>query len=282
MGGGIRRDAPSEDPHRVPLSISTAVAATSASTAACFLAAWARQLRTRDATSVDLLWTLGVALTTGFHALVSEGWLPRRILLVSLVAAWAGRLCMHLARRIGRGEDGRYAELRRRVGGRAPVVFLAVYVVQAALVIALGLLFVPLLRATEVGWRANDVLAVALFVAALLGESVADRQLRRWREDPANRGRACRAGLWRLSRHPNYFFESLHWCVYPLLGLGLSQGAYLWLAPAGMFLLMRFVTGVPPAEAQALRSRGEDYREYQRTTNAFFPFPRRPLGACST
>jgi steroid 5-alpha reductase family enzyme len=263
-------------------SINTAVAASSTAAFAAFLVAWARQLRTRDATSVDVLWTLGIAATTGFHALVSGGWLPRRILVVILVSAWAGRLTAHLARRIGRGEDSRYAELRRRAGARAPSVFLAVYLLQAALVVALGLVFVPLLRASEAGWRANDALAVALFAAALLGESAADRQLQRWRNDPAHRGRACRTGLWRLSRHPNYFFEWLHWCAYPLLGLGLAHGAWLWLAPAGMFLLMRFVTGVPPAEAQALRSRGEDYREYQRTTNAFFPLPRRPLGACPT
>src|SRR6185503_3695127 len=146
-----------------------------------------------------------------------------------------------------RGEDGRYAALRRRAGERAAPVFLAVYLVQAALVVVLGLTFVPLAHATETGWRVSDALALALFVAALAGESAADHQLQRWRDQPANRGRTCRAGLWRLSRHPNYFFEWLHWCTYPLLGLGLHQGAWLWLAPVGMFLLMRFVTGVPPA-----------------------------------
>jgi steroid 5-alpha reductase family enzyme len=263
------------------LSASTAVVATAVAGAAVFLLAWARQWRTRDATSVDLLWTLGIALAATFHAAVAGGWPERRALLVALVWIWAGRLIAHLWKRVGRGEDGRYAELRRKAGPRAPLVFLAVYLVQAALVVALGLAFVPLARATEAGWRVSDALALALFVVALAGESAADRQLQRWRDQPANRGRTCRAGLWRLSRHPNYFFEWLHWCAYPLLGLGLPHGAWLWLAPAGMFLLMRFVTGVPPAEAQALRSRGEDYRAYQRETNAFFPFPRRLVRACS-
>jgi steroid 5-alpha reductase family enzyme len=263
------------------LSASTAVLTSAAAAAVVFLLAWARQLRTRDATSVDLLWTLGIALAAGFHALVAQGSLARRVLLVALVWIWAGRLIAHLWKRVGGGEDGRYAELRRQAGGRAPLVFLGLYLVQAALVVALGLAFVPLAQATEVGWRASDALAVALFVVALAGESAADRQLQRWRDQPANRGRTCRAGLWRLSRHPNYFFEWLHWCAYPLLGLGLPHGAWLWLAPAGMFLLMRFVTGVPPAEAQALRSRGEDYRAYQSETNAFFPLPRRLLRVCS-
>jgi len=257
------------------LSASTAVAATAAAAGALFLGAWARQLRTRDATSVDVLWTLGVALAAAFHAAVAEGWIGRRILLVSLVSLWAARLLAHLWRRVGRGEDGRYAQLRRAAAARAPAVFLGVYLVQAALVVALGLVFVPLARASEAGWRASDALALLVFTVALVGESSADRELRRWREEPANRGRTCRTGLWRLSRHPNYFFEWLHWFSYPLLGLGLPRGELLWLAPLGMFLLMRFVTGVPPAETQALRSRGEDYRDYQRSTNAFFPLPRR-------
>jgi len=265
------------------LPATTAVATTAAAAVVVFLLAWARQLRTRDATSVDVLWTLGLALAAAFHASVAaEGWLPRRILLVLLVATWALRLAAHLAQRVGRGEDGRYAELRRRAGARAPLAFLAVYLVQAALVVGLGLAFVPLVRASAAGWRASDALAVLVFAVALVGESVADRQLARWRAEPANRGRTCRAGLWALSRHPNYFFEWLHWLAYPLLGLGLGQGELLWLAPLAMLLLMRFVTGVPPAEAQALRSRGEDYRAYQRETNAFFPLPRRLLGACTT
>jgi steroid 5-alpha reductase family enzyme len=125
-------------------------------------------------------------------------------------------------------------------------------------------------------------LALLVFAVSLLGESAADRQLQRWRAEPENRGRTCRSGMWRLSRHPNYFFEWLHWLSYPLLGLGLHQGELLWLAPLGMFLLMRFVTGVPPAEAQALRSRGDDYRAYQRETSAFFPLPRRLRGARAT
>ncbi len=260
------------------LSITAAVGAIAAAALAVFLVAWARQVRTRNATSVDVLWTLGLALAATFHAAVAAGWAARRILIVALVWIWAARLCLHLWERVGREEDGRYAELRRKAGARAPAVFLLVYLVQAALVVALGLAFVPLARANATGWRASDLLALAVFAVALVGESVADRQLARWRADPANRGRTCRSGLWSLSRHPNYFFEWLHWLTYPLLGLGLPQAELLWLAPLCMYVLMRFVTGVPPAEAQALRSRGEDYRAYQRTTNAFVPLPRRLLG----
>jgi steroid 5-alpha reductase family enzyme len=246
-----------------------------------FLLAWLRQLRTRNATSVDVLWTLGIVAMAGLHAAFAEGWAARRLLVALLVFLWGARLAGHLSRRLRGNEDGRYADLRRRAGSRAGLVFLAVYLVQAALVLAIGLVFVPLTSAALPGWRASDLLALAVFGLALLGESVADRQLERWRADPARRDRTCRAGLWRFSRHPNYLFEWLHWFTYPLLGLGLPQGGLLWLAPAGMYLLIRFVSGVPPAEAQALRSRGEDYRAYQRSTPPFLPLPWRP-GACTT
>ncbi len=257
------------------LSTGTALAVTAFAASLAMLVAWLRQLRTRDATAVDLLWTVGVGLAALFHALSAPGWLPRRLLVALLAGAWALRLALHLAPRLRQGEDGRYAALRSALGARANAALFVFYQLQAALVVGLGLVFLVLARAEHAGWRASDALALGVYLVALLGESRADRELARWRADPANRGRTCRAGLWRFSRHPNYFFEWLHWMAYPLLGLGLPQGEFLWLAPAVLFVLVRFVTGVPPSEAQALRSRGEDYRAYQRSTNAFFPGPPR-------
>jgi steroid 5-alpha reductase family enzyme len=92
----------------------------------------------------------------------------------------------------------------------------------------------------------------------------------------ANRGHTCRDGLWRYSRHPNYFFEWLHWWAYVPLSLGAAGGWATILAPLVMLFFLFCVTGIPATEAQALQSRGADYRQYQRTTSAFFPwFPRR-------
>ncbi len=92
---------------------------------------------------------------------------------------------------------------------------------------------------------------------------------------PANRGRTCRRGLWRYSRHPNYFFEWLHWWAYALIAWG---AAFVWVtvaAPFVMLVFVLFISGIPPTEARALASRGEDYRRYQRETSAFFPwFPK--------
>ena len=109
----------------------------------------------------------------------------------------------------------------------------------------------------------------------MAGESIADRQLAAHRNNPSNQGKTCRNGLWRYSRHPNYFFEWLHWFSYAFLTVGLGAG---WVmaslaGPVVMLVFLYRVTGIPYTEAQALRTRRADYVEYQRTTSAFIPLP---------
>jgi len=119
---------------------------------------------------------------------------------------------------------------------------------------------------------ALDAAGVALWFVGLAGESLADRQLAAFKSRSQNRGRTCREGLWSVSRHPNYFFQWLLWCAYALFALGAPFGWLGLASPAVMLALILFVTGIPPTEEQALRSRGEDYRDYQRTTSAFVPW----------
>jgi steroid 5-alpha reductase family enzyme len=125
----------------------------------------------------------------------------------------------------------------------------------------------------ELRWQ--DMLGVLILLVGIAGEGLADAQLKRFREGPANRGRVCDAGLWRWSRHPNYFFEWFCWLAYPVIGLSPS---YPWslatlLAPVFMYWILVYVTGIPPLEEQMLRSRGERYRAYQLRTSKFFPLP---------
>ena len=122
------------------------------------------------------------------------------------------------------------------------------------------------------------MLGIALLVGALAGEAVADWQLRRFKSDPANRGQICEDGLWSLSRHPNYFFEWLCWLAYPLIAIDLSGANPLgWLAllaPACMYWVLVYVSGIPPLEEHMLRSRGAEFRAVQARTRPFFPFPK--------
>ena len=120
-----------------------------------------------------------------------------------------------------------------------------------------------------------DILGGVIWFIALTGETIADRQLDRFRKNPDNRGQVCQDGLWRYSRHPNYFFEWLHWWSYVLIAIGAPWGWLTIIGPLAMLFFVTRVTGIPPTEAQALKSRGEAYRRYQQTTNAFFPGPRR-------
>ena len=239
-------------------------------------AAWLVQRRTHNAGIVDVIWTASLGLLALFYAAASDGWLPRRVLVAALVGGWSLRLTLHLVERVSsEPEDGRYRALRDAKGAGINAFLFWFFQAQAVLAVLLSLVFLVLCRADVAGWRVQDALAVLLWLGALGGEMIADKQLARWRASESNRGRTCRAGLWRYSRHPNYFFEWLHWLAYPLLGLGLAYGWTLWIAPLVMFLSMRFVTGVPPTEAQAVKSRGDDYRAYQREVNAFFPGPPR-------
>ena len=238
---------------------------------------WRRQVRTLNAGVVDVVWTLGLGFLAVLYAATLPGWGPRRILVAGLVSIWSLRLALHLIKRVGsEPEDGRYAKIRKEKGESFDGWAFWFFQAQAFLDVLLSLPFLLLMLAQESGWRTFDLIGVLLFVVALVGESIADRQLAAFRADPANRGRTCRTGLWSWSRHPNYFFEWLHWLVYPVLGIGLPYGWLLWLAPAFMLLLVLKVTGIPPTEQRALESRGDDYRDYQQTTNAFFPGPPRP------
>lgn len=240
---------------------------------------WLIQKKTRDASMVDVAWSLGVGFLAVFFALIypadAQSHAPRRALVAGLAAIWAARLGVHLLLRVARStEDGRYQELRRRWGKRADLYFFLFFQAQAiwSVLFALPMLFA---MSSPEPLGLLDAAGVAVWGVALFFEAVADRQLSRFRKDPARRAGVCRDGLWRYSRHPNYFFEWVHWWSYVLIGWSGPLGAWTLLGPALMLWFLLKVTGIPPTEAQALRSRGELYREYQRSTSAFVPWPPR-------
>jgi len=249
-------------------------------------ALWRRQLRTRNAGTVDVAWAGSIGALAVLYAATGDGWWPRTLLVGVLAGTWSFRLAQHLYVRVaGEKEDGRYARMRTSLGERFDRTMLWFFQAQALLAWLLALPFLFLVTRSEpelAAWRPLDAAAVLLWLVSIAGETVADRQLAAWRANPNNRGRTCRSGLWAYSRHPNYFFEWLHWCTYPVLAIGMSGGVWLWLAPLVLLVLVTKVTGIPPTEAQSLASRGDDYRDYQRTTNAFFPGPRKAPRATTT
>jgi steroid 5-alpha reductase family enzyme len=248
-------------------------------TALAFVLLWWRQTKTRDATSVDAAWAAAIGVLGIGFASFGSGSAIQRLLAGSIAGLWSGRLCWHLLRHrvmSGRGEDGRYRAMREHWGERAQRNLLFFYLAQAAAALAFALPFWFLANWSSPRLSGLQIAGLALFAGAQLLESHADRQLERHRRDPTQRGRTCRSGLWRYSRHPNYFFEWLSWCGIALC----ATEAAGWLAaiqPVAMFGLVRFVSGVPFTELQSIKSRGDDYRRYQRETNAFFPWWPRQL-----
>jgi steroid 5-alpha reductase family enzyme len=245
--------------------------------AAVMLVLWTWYRRHRNAGIVDVGWSLSLPLMAGLYALLAGGEPWRRWLIAGLFTVWGTRLAVYLLRDrvIGREEDPRYADLRTR---RRPVVALDFFLLFQAQALLAVLLSAPALIAAVNGEpriAPLEIAAVILWAAALAGEAIADRQLERFKARPSSRGRTCREGLWRYSRHPNYFFEWLIWVAYALFALASPWGAVALIAPVLMLYFLFKVTGIPATEAQALRSRGDDYRRYQATTSVFVPwFPR--------
>lgn len=240
---------------------------------------WRYAVKTSNAGWVDFGWSAGMAVSA--LVIFSTSPFSVRSLVVSLLMlAWASRLALHiLLDRLlgGKPEDDRYKNLREHWGAQANRKFLGFFLGQALLV---GVFMIP---ALVVAHRSGpfpdvfDVLGLVLAISAITLESIADRQLATFRADPGSKGRVCNRGLWRYSRHPNYFFEWVHWFGYVVMGIGAPLWLYTLLGPFFMFLFLRFLTGVPHAERQSLRSRGDAYRAYQQTTSVFFPWIPRKL-----
>lgn len=236
---------------------------------------WAVSMRVDNIGYVDVAWAALMAVAALMAGAFGSGSELPRVLAAAMGSIWGTRLSLHLLVRVlHEPEDGRYQSLRATWGGSA-AKFFAFFQMQALVVALFSVPFVA--AASRHGDRFDGyaIAAILVWLLGLAGESLADRQLARFRSDPGNRGKTCRVGLWSWSRHPNYFFEWLHWFAYVLLAVG---SEWFWASLAGpvvMFAFLYRVSGIPWTEAQSLRSRGDDYRRYQRDVSAFFPWPPR-------
>ena len=240
------------------------------------VALWALLVRIQRTSLVDVAWTAALGVLALVYAAVGPGWGPRRLLLGILVGIWAARLAGHLWNRLQRdGEDGRYDAMRAAVGKSEAAFFFGFFQMQAIAAIVFALPYLVIVSDPAAGFRPLEWVGVGVWVLGLLGETVADAQLDRFRKDPANRGTTCRVGLWAWSRHPNYFFEWLMWVGYALIAWHAPLGWIGALGALGMLVMVTQVSGIKFTEQQSLRSRGDDYRRYQEEVSAFFPLPPR-------
>ena len=252
--------------------------------------------RLRNFGIVDVVWSLGftplVWLYGGVAALQAFdsqrggfgdwNW-PAAFVLTALVTAWSLRLGWHLFVRVRSHhpvEDVRYARLREEWGARTDAKMAGFFQVQGILQVVLSLpwllTMLDLRHAETFQLSGLNWLGIALWGIGLIGETIADRQLAAFRADPANRGKVCQRGLWNHSRHPNYFFEWMVWVGYAVFALSAPWGWLGLISPALMWHFLVNVTGIPMTEELSVKSKGDAYRDYQRTTSAFVPWFKMP------
>ncbi|WP_232375698.1 DUF1295 domain-containing protein [Mesorhizobium comanense] len=244
--------------------------------------AWLVAIRTGQSGWIDAIWSLAVGgAGVALALLPSDGGsqLATRHHVVALLAAfWSLRLGLHIVSRTMKGgDDPRYAQLRQDWGENFRRRLFWFLQIQAACALLLVLAIATAAHNPASELRLGDWLGIIIMLVAIAGETLADRQLARFRADPQNKGRVCDAGLWRYSRHPNYFFEWLAWLAYAAIAID-PTGAYPWgwialCGPLFMYWLLVHVSGIPPLEAHMLRSRSDAFRTYQQRVNAFWPGP---------
>jgi steroid 5-alpha reductase family enzyme len=240
-------------------------------------AIWLVFRRIDNAAIVDVGWGSGFVIVGLVYAIQGQGLFERRLLVGSLMILWGGRLAWHLLKdRVlsGKPEDGRYKDFREKWKVGINTKFFVFFQFQALLVVLFSIPMLLVASNTASTITTLEWIGVVVWLAGVIGESTADYQLKKFKDDPANKGRTCQRGLWMYSRHPNYFFEWVIWVSYALLALPAPYGWIGLFSPLGMLYILLRVTGVSLTEEHALRSRGEEYREYQRTTSMFIPLPR--------
>ena len=243
---------------------------------ACVLMAvlWAVAIRINRFSIIDPVWTLSLAGLAFFYAQNAHGFQKRRVALCLMVALWAWRLARHLFFRLfkEKGEDARYQKLRFDWAKHLKLNFFAFFQIQAMAAAVLSIPFLIICSNPNPRFEIVEWIGIVVWWMGFLGESAADRQLAQFKLNAANKGKVCDRGLWSVSRHPNYFFEWLMWVAYFIFAMPAPGGFWAAASPALMFYFLVFASGIPPAEQQSLKSKGDRYREYQRTTSAFFPW----------
>ncbi len=239
---------------------------------------WLLSLALKDSSIVDIFWGAGFVVSGWvYFALTPNDYLPRKVILMVIVTLWGLRLTGYIGwRNIGKGEDFRYRKWREAAGTawwwRS---FFKVFVLQGAL---MWLISAPLLAAQLGPARAPltifDLLGVLIWGIGFYFEGVGDAQLARFKRDPENKGKLLTTGVWRYTRHPNYFGDAAQWWGFYLIALS-NGGWWTLFSPLMMTYLLRSVSGVTMLE-KTLKDTKPGYAEYVRSTNAFFPwFPKK-------
>jgi len=239
------------------------------------LIVWYWAYRIKNAGVVDIFWAFNFGITAVVCYLLGSGFDIRKALICSMVIIWSSRLGIYLLIRVGshlKEEEGRYKQLRKEWQPHPDRKFFGFFQMQAASNIYLAIPFFIICMNTSPELSILEKIGFVIWLIAIIGEATADAQLKKFKNDASNKGKVCQAGLWNYSRHPNYFFEWMIWVGYFTFALASPYGWISILCPLTMLYLIFKLTGIPLTEEQSLRSKGDLYKEYQRTTSVFVPW----------
>jgi len=234
---------------------------------------WAKKIT--NAGVVDVFWAFNFPVIAAVLFFLADGMAIRKQLICSMVILAGARLGIHLWQRvIGHisEEEGRYKQLRKEWAPNENSRFFWFFQFQAISNVILAAPFFLISLNPDAFMHWLEYLGIGIWVVAILGETIADRQLARFKKDSGNKGEVCNLGLWNYSRHPNYFFQCLMWVAYFVFSVTAPWGWIAAISPFIIIYLILNVTGIPATEEQSIRSKGDKYIHYQQTTSALIPW----------
>jgi len=249
-----------------------------AAVSAVMIIVWIWAYRIKNAGVVDIFWAFNFTIIAAIIWLLAEGFQPRINLVCLLAGLWSLRLGIYLLIRVGshlKEEEGRYKQLRQEWAPNPDAKFFAFFQMQAVSNVFLAIPFFIIALNPKPELSILEYIGAGLWFISIVGEGLSDFQLKQFKKDPANKGKVCQSGLWNYSRHPNYFFQLMIWISVLIFALASPYGYIAVVCPLAIGYLIFKVTGIPMTEEQALRSKGEAYKEYQRTTSVFVPLPKK-------
>jgi len=239
---------------------------------------WIVSVIIKDASIVDIFWGITFVVANFYYFLETGDFYTRKIILLVLVSIWGLRLSIFLAfRNIGKGEDYRYQEFRKKYGPERYwwVSFFQVFLLQGILSIVISLTLLGVNFNTQnnaLSWL--DFLAIFIWLIGIVFEAGGDYQMTKFKKNPANKGKVINTGFWKYTRHPNYFGDATVWWAYAIFSI--AAGSY-WTVVGSIimtFLLLK-VSGVALLE-KSLKAGKPEYNDYIRKTNSFLPwFPKK-------
>jgi steroid 5-alpha reductase family enzyme len=236
---------------------------------------WIWAYRIKNAGIVDIFWAFNFLIIAIVIWLMADGFEMRKNILCALAGLWSLRLGFYLMIRVGSHldeEEGRYKQLRAEWAPNANAKFFVFFQMQALSNVFLAIPFFIIALNPAPQLSMSEYIGAGLWLLAIIGEGLSDWQLKQFKKNPANKGKVCESGFWNYSRHPNYFFQLMIWISVLIFALPSPYGWISVVCPLVIGLLIFKVTGIPMTEEQSIRSKGELYIEYQRTTSAFIPW----------